>query len=82
MDHQHARKPEILPGSREYDSIGKWEEDGAGRKSMLSGAASQRSMPQLECDQQPLSIVLAGRIAIIRRALGNSYDVRHGSYPR
>jgi len=39
-------------------------------------------MPQLECDQQPLSIILADRIAIIRRALGNSYDVRHGSYPR
>jgi len=51
---------EILPGCREYVSIGWWEEDGAGRKSMLSGAASQRSMAQLECDQQPLSIVLTG----------------------
>jgi hypothetical protein len=82
MGCRDARAHEILPGSREFDSIGKWEEDGAGRKSMLSGAASQRSMPQLECDQQPLSIVLAGGIAITRRALGNSYDVRHGSYPR
>ena len=73
---------EFLPWSGEYGSIGEWEEDGAGRMSMLSGAASQRSMPQLECDQQPLSIVLAGCIAIDLRALGNSYDVRHGSYPR
>jgi hypothetical protein len=77
-----ARTHEFLPGSREYGWIGKWEEYGAGRKARLSGAASQRSMPQLECDQQPLSIVLAEEIAIFRRALGNSYDVRHGSYPR
>jgi hypothetical protein len=55
-----ARTREILPGCREYVSIGKWEEDGTGRKSMLSGAASQRSMAQLECNQQPLSIVLTG----------------------
>jgi hypothetical protein len=82
VDRQDARTDETLPWSREYGSVGKWEEDGAGRRSMLSGAASQRSMPQLECDQQPLSIVLAGGIAIARRALGNSYDVRHGSYPR
>jgi len=82
VDRRNARTHEILPGDREYGSVGKWEEDGAGRRSMLSGAASQRSMPQLECDQQPLSIVLAGGIAITRRALGNSYDVRHGSYPR
>jgi hypothetical protein len=82
MDRRAARTHEILPGSGEYDSIGEWEEDSAGRKSMFSGAASQRSMPQLECDQQPLSIVLSGCIAISPRALGNSYDVRHGSYPR
>jgi hypothetical protein len=73
---------EFLPDAREYDSIGKWEGHGAGRDAMFSGAASQRSMPQLECDQQPLSIVFADRIRILRRALGNSYDVRHGSYPR
>ena len=60
IDRWAARTHEVLPGCREYVSIGKWEEDGAGRKSMLSGAASQRSMAQLECDQQPLSIVLAG----------------------
>lgn len=55
-----GRTHEILPGCREYDSIGKWEEDGTGTKSMLSGAPSQRSMAQLECNQQPLSIVLTG----------------------
>jgi hypothetical protein len=49
---------------------------------MSFAAASQRSMPQLECDQQSLSIVLADPIARIRQALGNSYDVGHGSYPR
>ena len=73
---------EFLPERRECGSIGKWEGNGAGRGAMVSGAASQRSMPQLECDQQPLSIVLAGETPTIRRALGNSYDVRHGSYPR
>jgi hypothetical protein len=49
---------------------------------MLFGAASRRSMPQLECDQQSLSIMLADRIAQAGRVLGNSYVVRHGSYPR
>jgi hypothetical protein len=81
IDRGAARTHEILPGRGEYVSIGEWEEDGAGRKAMVSGAASRRSMAQLECDQQPLSIVLAGW-SIMRRALGNSYDVRHGSYPR
>jgi len=82
MRYPDAGTREFLPGRRECCSIGKWEGNGAGRKAMVSGAASQRSMPQLECDQQPLSIVLADQTSTIRRALGNSYDVRHGSYPR
>jgi hypothetical protein len=72
----------VLPAEREYGSVGKWEGNGAGRMAMLFGAASQRSMPQLECDQQPLSTILADRNATIGRVLGNSYVVGHGSYPR
>jgi hypothetical protein len=49
---------------------------------MMFGAASERSMAQLECDQQSLSIFLADRVAKIGRVLGNSYVVGHGSYPR
>jgi hypothetical protein len=62
--------------------IGKWKGNGAGRMAMMFGAASERSMAQLECDQQSLSIFLADRIAKIGRVLGNSYVVGHGSYPR
>ena len=49
---------------------------------MLFGAAGERSMPQLECDQQPPTIMLADRESIIGRVLGNSYVKGHGSYPR
>jgi hypothetical protein len=71
-----------LPGDGKLGSIGKWEGNGAGRIAMVFGAAKQRSMAQLECDQQPLSIMLADRFAKIDRAFGNSYVVGHGSYPR
>jgi hypothetical protein len=49
---------------------------------MLCGAARERSMTQLECDEPSLLISLADPIAKIGRVLGNSYVVRHGSYPR
>jgi len=49
---------------------------------MAFGAAGERSMPQLECDQRLPAIILADREPMIGRVLGNSYVVRHGSYPR
>jgi hypothetical protein len=67
---------------RECGSIEKWEGDGAGRQTMILSATSARSMPQLECDQQSLAIILADRGLRIVRVLGNSYVMGHGSYPR
>ena len=63
------------PALRECDAFEKWEGDGAGRMAMLFDAAGERSMPQLECDQQSPAIVLADRESMISGVLGNSYVV-------
>ena len=60
----------------------KWKGDGAGRMTIMFGAAGERSMTELECDKELLTIVLAGREPTAGRVLGNSYVVGHGSYPR
>jgi len=49
---------------------------------MTCGAAKERSMPQLECDEQSAAIVLADGTSIVGRVLGNSYVMGHGSHPR
>jgi hypothetical protein len=77
-----AGRTNSLPGDGEYGAIGKWKGNGAGRMAMVFGAASERSMAQLECDQKSGSTILADRIAKIGRVLGNSYVMAHGSYPR
>lgn len=76
-----------LPVWWECGAFGKWEGDGAGRKTTMVGAARKRSTrkrstPQLECDEQSLTIVLADRASSISGVLGNSYVMGHGSYPR
>jgi hypothetical protein len=71
-----------LPDKGRGAAIGYREGDGAGGLAMMSHVASERAIPQLECDRQPLAITLADRPAAIGRVLGNSYDVGHGSYPR
>lgn len=48
---------------------------------MMPSVASERSVAQLECDQQSLSI-LADPTSEVGRDFGNSYVMRHGSYPR
>jgi hypothetical protein len=77
-----AERTKLPPFVRECGTIEKWEGDGAGRKAMIFTAASERSMPRLECDQQSLTIILADRALRIGRVLGNSYVMGHGSYPR
>lgn len=49
---------------------------------MMSHAASERTMTQLECDEQSLSIIHADRTAGVGGVFGNSYVMGHGSYPR
>ena len=70
-----------FPGDGEGTAIGYSEGDNAGGLAMMSRAASERAIPQLECDRQPFTTTLADRRAKIGRVLGNSYDVGHGSYP-
>jgi len=48
---------------------------------MTSSIASERKVAQLECDQQ-LRSILADQTSEIGRVFGNSYVMRHGSYPR
>ena len=48
---------------------------------MTSSVANGRMVAQLVCGQQLLSI-LADRRSKIGRIFGNSYVMRHGSYPR
>lgn len=48
---------------------------------MTSSVTGERLVAQLECDQQLLSI-LADRTSEIGRDFGNSYVMRHSSYPR
>ena len=47
---------------------------------MTSSVASERTVARLECDQQ-LPSILADRTSDIGRVFGNSYVMRHGSYP-
>lgn len=49
---------------------------------MMFSAARVRSAPQTECNEHFLSIMLAERKGPVGGALGNSYDMGHGSYPR
>jgi len=49
---------------------------------MMFCAASERSMTQLECDEQSLSIIHADQRAGVGGVFGNSYVMGHGSYPR
>jgi hypothetical protein len=71
-----------LPANGKWITAGKWEGDTAGRMAMLFSVTRERSVTQLECDQQFLSIGLAGRRSAAGTVFGNSYDVGHGSYPR
>jgi hypothetical protein len=48
---------------------------------MTSSTTSERMVAQLECGQQLLSI-LADRTSEVDGVFGNSYVMRHGSYPR
>jgi len=50
-------------------------------RELVNKAFTPRMVAQLECDQQLLSI-LADRTSEIGRVFGNSYVMRHGSYPR
>ena len=70
-----------FPADRKRGAGGKWKGDAAGRMAMTFSVASERMVAQLECDQQLLSI-LADRTSEIGRVFGNSYVMRHGSYPR
>jgi hypothetical protein len=45
-------------------------------------AAGERTMTQLECDEQFLSVIHADRTAGVGGVFGNSYVMGHGSYPR
>ncbi len=49
---------------------------------MMSSVASERSVTQLGCDDQFLSIHPANPTSDIGGVFGNSYIVWHGSYPR
>jgi hypothetical protein len=49
---------------------------------MMSHAATERTMTQLECDEQSLSNIHADRTAGLGGVFGNSYVMGHGSYPR
>ncbi len=71
-----------LPAHGKGVVAGKWEGDGAGRMAMMLSIASERSVTQLECDQQSRSIVLADRETGIGGVFGNSYVMGHGSYPQ
>jgi hypothetical protein len=57
------------------------EGDAAGRMAMTCNVASERMVAQLESDQQ-LRSILANRTSEIDQVFGNSYVMRHGSYPR
>jgi hypothetical protein len=77
-----AARMSRLPDDGKGTAIGYREGDDAGGLAMLSHVASERAIPQLECDRQPIAITLTDRRAGIGRVLGNSYDMGHGSYPR
>jgi hypothetical protein len=76
------KRTNLLPALRECRAFGKWEGESAGRMTTMFGIARERSMPQLECDEERLAIVLADTASSVGRVLGNSYVVGHGSYPR
>ena len=75
-------RTKFLPALRECHAFEKWKGDSAGRMATRCDAARARSMPQFECDEQSLTIVLADPASSFGRVLGNSYVVWHGSYPR
>lgn len=71
-----------VPVRRKRGAAGKWEGNAASGRVMTSHAASKRTMTQLECDEQSLSIIHADRTAGVGGVFGNSYVMGHGSYPR